>query len=237
MSECLEDEDLTQAFNGMVLNQLCNASENGNATATQGSDSSLNTDTPTNPGSGESSQDESSKMNGEDDLEPQPRKKRVSFSEHVQARIYRSNSSILGQKKKNEKKQRSKRRRSESESNETSAIVENSLNAAKDAEKATAEMVPNDQEIGTTKPKASTECAVPFSRRDSGIGEFQENVPSSELVESTTPPPTPPAKKTAFSAQANYPCSITMAASKRVRRLVSSDSAIGEDVLMEEIEA
>jgi len=31
-------------------------------------------------------------------------KKRVSFSEHVQARIYRSNSSILGQRRKNEKK-------------------------------------------------------------------------------------------------------------------------------------
>lgn len=35
-------------------------------------------------------------------------KKRVSFSEHVQARIYRSNSSILGQKKKNERKARQK---------------------------------------------------------------------------------------------------------------------------------
>lgn len=43
------------------------------------------------------------------------RKKRVSFSDHVQARIYRSNSSIVGQKKKNERKNRVKRRRSESE--------------------------------------------------------------------------------------------------------------------------
>uniref|UniRef100_A0A914HEF2 Uncharacterized protein n=1 Tax=Globodera rostochiensis TaxID=31243 RepID=A0A914HEF2_GLORO len=35
-------------------------------------------------------------------------KKRVSFSEHVQARIYRSNSSILGQRRKNEKKSRNR---------------------------------------------------------------------------------------------------------------------------------
>lgn len=54
-----------------------------------------------------------------------PQKKCVSFSEHVQARIYRSNSSILGQKKKNEKKNRVKRRRSESEN--TNCLYEDNL--------------------------------------------------------------------------------------------------------------
>ncbi|KAI1724006.1 protein kintoun [Ditylenchus destructor] len=249
VSECLGDGDLTQAFNGMVLNQLCNASQNSNSTATQGSDSSINTEPATNPGSGDSSQDESAKMNGDDEgLEPKTRTKRVSFSEHVQARIYRSNSSILGQKKKNEKKQRSKRRRSESESNESSTSVEHSSNdmpKRNGTVKATAEMTQNNNEIGITQnanlqsSESYAENITPFSRRDSGIGEIQEIVSSSELVESSTPPPTPPVKKPAFSAQANYPCSITqnVIASKRVRRLVSSDSAIGEEVLMEEIEA
>lgn len=55
-------------------------------------------------------------------------KKRVSFSEHVQARIYRSNSSILGQKKKNEKKNRLKnRRRSESENSDAFSESENKV--------------------------------------------------------------------------------------------------------------
>uniref|UniRef100_A0AC34GNP8 Uncharacterized protein n=1 Tax=Panagrolaimus sp. ES5 TaxID=591445 RepID=A0AC34GNP8_9BILA len=44
--------------------------------------------------------------------EIQSRKKRVSFSEHVQARIYRTGSSILGQKKKNERRNRCRRNRS-----------------------------------------------------------------------------------------------------------------------------
>ena len=49
----------------------------------------------------------------------QPRKKRVSFSEHVQARIYRSNSSILGQKKKNERRRRCNNRKRSSDSEST----------------------------------------------------------------------------------------------------------------------
>uniref|UniRef100_A0A914Z5A7 Uncharacterized protein n=1 Tax=Panagrolaimus superbus TaxID=310955 RepID=A0A914Z5A7_9BILA len=44
--------------------------------------------------------------------EIQSRKKRVSFSEHVQARIYRTGSSIIGQKKKNERRNRCRRNRS-----------------------------------------------------------------------------------------------------------------------------
>jgi hypothetical protein len=53
----------------------------------------------------------------------QQSKKRVSFNEQVQARIYRSSSSILATRNKQERKLRNRmRRRAESESSDTAAV-------------------------------------------------------------------------------------------------------------------
>jgi len=113
---------MNHAFNAMVLDNLCEEGEVGCEAKELGRvkcasppilESSID-------GSGSlgslMSADSGDSLGVDVVAELQPRKKRVSFSEHVQARIYRSNSSILGQKKKNEKKHRTKRRRSESES-------------------------------------------------------------------------------------------------------------------------
>ncbi|CAK5049779.1 unnamed protein product [Meloidogyne enterolobii] len=60
----------------------------------------------------------------------QKQQKRVSFSEQVQARVYRSTSSILGQRKKNEKKARSRAtRRCNSDESETTTST-NSFDVA-----------------------------------------------------------------------------------------------------------
>lgn len=56
-------------------------------------------------------------------INQQQKQKRVSFSEQVQARVYRSTSSILGQRKKNEKKARSRAtRRCNSDESETNSF-------------------------------------------------------------------------------------------------------------------
>jgi hypothetical protein len=53
----------------------------------------------------------------------QQRKKRVSFNEQVQARVYRSNSSIIATKNKQERKLRNRlRRRAESESDQVLSV-------------------------------------------------------------------------------------------------------------------
>ncbi|KAF7639234.1 hypothetical protein Mgra_00001195 [Meloidogyne graminicola] len=63
-------------------------------------------------------------------LQQKPQK-RVSFSEQVQARVYRSTSSILGQRKKNEKKARSRATR-RCNSDETDTSTANSLDVTSD---------------------------------------------------------------------------------------------------------
>jgi hypothetical protein len=55
--------------------------------------------------------------------EIQSRKKRVSFSEHVQARIYRTGSSIIGQKKKNERRNRCRNRNRSSGSTDSDGTL------------------------------------------------------------------------------------------------------------------
>uniref|UniRef100_A0A915NF88 Uncharacterized protein n=1 Tax=Meloidogyne javanica TaxID=6303 RepID=A0A915NF88_MELJA len=59
----------------------------------------------------------------ETNQQQQKQQKRVSFSEQVQARVYRSTSSILGQRKKNEKKARSRATRRYNLSTNNSGIV------------------------------------------------------------------------------------------------------------------
>jgi hypothetical protein len=108
VSECHDEYTAAEAFHGVVLSNFP-----ANEMFGEEEEEEVN-----NGGSLASVNEEEEQ---EDDAATPPamsyqRKKRVSFNEHVQARVYRSNSSILGQKKKNEKKSRSKRRRSESES-------------------------------------------------------------------------------------------------------------------------
>lgn len=57
---------------------------------------------------------------GEDSSSP-PREKSVRFSDSVQRQMYRSNSSILGQRKKNQRKNKNKRKNRERHNSEGSA--------------------------------------------------------------------------------------------------------------------
>uniref|UniRef100_A0A915CQ94 Uncharacterized protein n=1 Tax=Ditylenchus dipsaci TaxID=166011 RepID=A0A915CQ94_9BILA len=219
-SECADDDDMTVAFNGMVLNKLCGSGQEDSVVfeedeemgeekhGQRGSESSLNT-TDNVTTAGESSDEKQ-------DNPPEKRKKRVSFSEHVQARIYRSNSSILGQKKKNEKKKLSKRRRSESEnSNSESSCSEltPSVKSSKGSTTASNQAVEqqehlllkSDKEIGTLKSSA---------RRDSGIIEDTTEGEDDVMCPATTRP--------VFSAQTIFPPSwitIQTGQAPRLRRL------------------
>ncbi|KAI6215810.1 hypothetical protein M3Y94_00428600 [Aphelenchoides besseyi] len=153
--------------------------------------------------------------------EEQQRKKRVSFNEQVQARIYRSSSSILANKNKQDRRARNRenreRRRAESESMDgvedvgpvtspyyvpTIPLVKTS---AEEKSQSSDEYLDENDEFDTQRP--SNDAAQLHDRRDSGIEAADSMVTEGE---SSTVHDSP----------------------KRVQRVVSADSAYGDDTEM-----
>jgi len=141
----------------------------------------------------------------------QQRKKRVSFNEQVQARIYRSNSSILATRNKQERKLRNRmRRRAESESDQQSLSVDELLRIPTiPLQKLSAEekLEGEDSEENTAADKK--ELPPLNERRDSG---FDSNDSNDSGMDS------PPQE--AMQVDTSSP--------KKVQRIVSADSAYEE---------
>ncbi|KAI6202305.1 hypothetical protein M3Y96_00934100 [Aphelenchoides besseyi] len=158
--------------------------------------------------------------------EEQQRKKRVSFNEQVQARIYRSSSSILANKNKQDRRARNRenreRRRAESESMESAEdaglitspyyvpTIPLVRASAEEKSQSSDEYLDENDEFDTQHP--SNDAAQLHDRRDSGIEAAEPMVSEAEWSHGE------------FSKVHDSP--------KRVQRVVSADSAYGDETEM-----
>jgi hypothetical protein len=112
--------------------------------------------------------------------EIQSRKKRVSFSEHVQARIYRTGSSIIGQKKKNERRNRCRRIRSSGSTDSDGTLNgtddENSSFSISPSDRLNLEMLA--KEYASNNPSATDSTPVHSARNLSTDSAYDDEIDS-----------------------------------------------------------
>jgi len=116
---------------------------------------------------------ESSTIAEEDEELGKREKKSVRFNEVVQRQIYRSNSSILGQKMKNQKKNQQKRRR-EAARRASEGDTPSSVST---------DFKPNDNETDNSKYESPMNSLTDSETIDSGVASSMDEAHDSKIIE------------------------------------------------------